>query len=790
MFLNYVKLALRNIYRDKIHSSINITGLSIGMAVAMLIGLWIRDELSFNKYHRHYNDIAQVMQQQVYNGSVTTDVALPMPLDAALRNSYGSDFRHIVMSSWTNDHILTTGDKQLSFPGNFMSPDAAEMFTLHMLKGTRNGLSDPSAVLISQKVATSLFGDTDPINQLITLDNKGSLKVTGVYEDLPRNTTLKNVAFIAPWNYYVASEPWIREGQDNWNENSFLIYVQMAANTDMATVSQKIKNIKLNKLPGLKPVIFLQPMSKWHLFSEFKDGINTGGDIQYVWLFGIIGLFVLLLACINFMNLSTARSEKRAKEVGLRKAIGAFRSQLIIRFFCESLLFAVLSFVLAIVFVMLALPFFNQVADKEIMILWTSPLFWMISAGFTLFTGLIAGSYPAFYLTSFQPVKVLKGTFKAGRFAAVPRKVLVVVQFTVSVVLIIGTIIVFKQIQFAKNRPVGYSRDGLIHIEMITDDLGDHFHALKTDLLQSGAVASVAASSSPATEINNTRDDITWKGKDPGMTVDFANIRVTTEFGKTMGWQFVDGRDFSTDFRTDSTAVILNEAAVKYMGLENPVGQTIRVGKRALNIIGVTKDMVMQSPYIPVKQTIFYITGDGFGYVNIRINPDKSIHDAINTIASICKTYSPSVPFSFKFVDEEYAKKFAEEERIGKLASFFSILAIFISCLGLFGMATFMAEQRIKEIGVRKVLGASVFNLWGLLSKDFIILIVIALFIAIPFAYYAMNNWLQHYQYRSGMPWWIFAVVGAGAILIALLTVSYQSIHAALMNPVKSLRAE
>lgn len=794
MFRNYFKLALRSLYRDKIHSFINIAGLSIGMAVTMLIGLWIWDELSFNKYHQHYNDIAQVMQRQLYNGTISTDVALPFPLEAEMRNSYGSDFKHVIMSSWTNDHILTVADKKISFPGNFMSAEAPEMFTLQMLQGARNGLSDPSAILISQKVATALFGDADPINKLITLDNKGSFKVTGVYADLPRNTTLHNVAFIAPWNYYANAEDWIRAGKDDWNENSFLMYVQMADNVDMASVSQKIKDIKLNKVgttvARLKPEIFLQPMSKWRLYSEFKNGVNTGGDIQYVWLFGIIGLFVLLLACINFMNLSTARSEKRAKEVGLRKAIGSFRSQLISQFFCESLLFAVLAFVFSFLLVLLALPFFNQVADKAMVILWRNPLFWIMSAGFTLFTGFIAGSYPAFYLTSFQPVKVLKGTFKAGRLAAIPRKVLVVVQFTVSVVLIIGTIIIFKQIQFAKNRPVGYSREGLIHIEMITDDLHDHYNALKTELMESGAIADIAESSSPATEINNSRDDVSWKGKDPSMTVDFANIRVTTEFGKTMGWQFVDGRDFSSAFRTDSTAVILNEAAVKYMGLKNPVGETIRVGKRALNVIGVTKDMVMQSPYIPVKQTLFYITGDGFGYINIRINPDKSVHDALATIESICKTYSPSVPFSYKFVDDEYAKKFSNEERIGKLASLFSILAIFISCLGLFGMASFMAEQRVKEIGVRKVLGASVFSLWGLLSKDFIILIIIALFIAIPVAYYAMNNWLLHYQYHSDMPWWIFAAVGAGAILIALLTVSYQSIHAALMNPVKSLRSE
>ena len=423
-------------------------------------------------------------------------------------------------------------------------------------------------------------------------------------------------------------------------------------------------------------------------------------------------------------------------------------------------------------------------------ILWNNGLFWILSAGFTLFTALIAGSYPALYLSSFRPVKVLKGVFKAGKLAAVPRKALVVLQFTVSVVLIVGTIIVFNQIQFAKNRPVGYNRNGLLYIGMQTDDLHNHFDAVSADLKSSGAVTWMAQSSSPTSGVENNRSGLQWKGKDPAMTDDFGNIRVTTDYGKTVGWQFIEGRDFSNQYLTDSSALIINEAAVKYMGLKNPVGENIRVGRKDYHVIGVVKDMVMNSPYEPAKQTIYYITHEDFSYVIIRINPNISAHDAIQKIEAVCKTYSPSVPFSYQFADEAYAKKFSDEERIGKLASLFAILAIFISCLGLFGMATFTAEQRIKEIGVRKVLGASVFSLWRLLSKDFIILVMISLLIATPVAYYFMGQWLQHYEYRTAMPWWVFGAAGAGAIVITLLTVSYQSIKAALMNPTKSLKTE
>ena len=793
MFKNYVIVAFRNMRKNKAHAFINITGLSVGMAVVMLIGLLIWSELSFNKYHKHYDRIAQVMLNQTFNGRIDTWVSVPIPLDIEMRKTYGSDFEHIAMTSWTDAHVLAAGDKKLSFRGNFMDKEGPEIFSLNMLKGSRNGLNDPSSIMISQSVSKALFGNIDPMGKTIRLDHDGDFHVSGVYEDLPDNSSLHEITFLAPWDFY-KSNKLNKSLIDDWGDDSWQMYVQIADQTDMAKVSEKIKKLILKKADPrdarFNPLIFLHPMSKWRLYSEFRNGVNTGGAIQYIWLFGMIGAFVLVLACINFMNLSTARSEKRAKEVGIRKAIGSLRSQLIRLFYYESMLTALFAFALALLLVMLILPFFNGLADKKITILWTNPFFWIFSAGFTLLTGLIAGSYPALYLSGFQPVKVLKGNFKAGPMAAIPRKVLVVLQFTVSAILIIGTIIVYNQIQFTKNRPVGYDRNALVSIELTNSDLMNHFTQVRSDLLKSGSIMEVAESSSSTAGIENSRSGLEWKGKDPAMTDDFGNIRVTTEYGKTVGWQIIEGRDFSSQLATDSTALILNEAAVKYMGLKNPIGETVRFAKKDHHVIGVIRNMVMDSPYDPAKQAIYYITPADFSYVIIRINPNISMHDALKKIESVCKVYNPSVPFSYKFADEEYARKFRGEERIGKLASFFAALAIFISCLGLFGMATFMAEQRIKEIGVRKVLGATVLNLWALLSREFVLLVSISLVIAIPLSYYFMNNWLQHYEYRSSIPWWAFAATGIGAIFITLLTVSFQSIKAAMMNPTKSLKTE
>lgn len=793
MIKNYLKTAWRNLIKNKVHSFINIAGLSVGMAVAILIGLWIWDELSFDKVHQNYSSIAKVIQNVTNNGEVQTWESVPYPLAAELRKSYGNDFKSVVMTAGMGDHLLALDNKKLTRNGGYMDWQGPEMFTLQMLKGSRNALKDPTSILISATTARAYFGDADPMGKTLKIDNQVIAKVAGVYTDLPQNATFANLGFIGSWEmFYNAND--IKSMKEPWRPNFCTLYVQMADNADMVSVSLKIKDVKLRNVNAVlakkKPALFLQPMNKWHLYDEFKDGKNTGGRIQYVWMFGIIGVFVLLLACINFMNLSTARSEKRAKEVGIRKAIGSLRGQLIYQFFSESLLCVALAFLLAILFVQLSLPFFNEVSDKKMGILWGSPLFWMLSVGFSLLTGLIAGSYPAFYLSSFQPVKVLKGPFKVGRLAAIPRKVLVVVQFTVSITLIIGTVVVFHQIKFAENRPVGYSRDGLVSIPVGTQDIHKNYEAVKDELSKTGAIVAMAEGDVAPTQSAGSTSAIEWKDKDPNLSVDFQQAAVSPEYGKTAGWQFKDGRDFSRAFISDSSAVVINQAAVKFMGLKNPVNDYVIYYGNQFKIVGVIKDIIVDSPYGQVKPSVFFLNKGPGGTVLLRINPKISASLAIEKIEPVFKRFNPEQPFSYNFVDQVYAQKFGNEQRIGKLAAFFASLAILISCLGLFGMASFMAEQRVKEIGVRKVLGASVFNLWRMLSTDFIGLVIVAMLIATPLGWYLMHNWLQHFDYRSTISGWIFVLTGLGALSITLITVSFQSIKAALANPIKSLKTE
>jgi putative ABC transport system permease protein len=507
-------------------------------------------------------------------------------------------------------------------------------------------------------------------------------------------------------------------------------------------------------------------------------------------LFGIIGCFVLLLACINFMNLSTARSEKRTREVGIRKAIGSLRSQLIGQFFGESMLYVFIAFVLSLLFVQAAIGFFNEVADKIMSIPWTNPLFWLAGIVFSLVTGAVAGSYPAFYLSSFEAAKTLKGTIHVGRFASIPRKTMVVVQFSISVMLIIGTITVFRQIEFAKNRPVGYTSKGLVMLHMSTDDLHKNITAVREELKKSGAITEISESSSAPTYVDEVDDGFDWKGKNPSLTGDAGVLYVSYEFGKTIGWNLKEGRDFSRSFGTDTAAMIVNESMAKFMGIKHPVGETLRWMGKPYQIVGLVHDLLMENPYEPVFRTVFVMSTDPQNIINMRINPQMNAHEAIAKIEPVFKSYNPSQPFEYKFIDEEFARKFGDEERIGKLAASFAVLAIFISCLGLFGMASFMAERREKEIGVRKVLGASVFNLWKLLSREFVILVLISMLIAVPVSWYYLQGWLQHYTYRTAMSWWIFITAGLGALAITILTVSFQAVKAALANPVESLRTE
>lgn len=794
MFKNYFKIAWRNLIKSKGYSAINIGGLAVGMAVAMLIGLWVNDELSFDKYHKNYDRIAQVMQHAAFNGKWETQNSNPALMGPELRAKYSSDFKYVVQASWGGEYLINFGDKSITKSGNYFEPDAPEMLTLKMLKGTRAGLKDPYSIMLSASAAEAIFGKQDPMNKIVKLDRSVDVKVTGVYEDLPDNTTFSQIKVMTPWELWLIQNPWARQMKEPWNSNFSQTYVQIADNADMEKVSAKIRNVKLNNVnkedAKYKWAVFLQPMRKWNLYNEFKNGVNTGGNIRYVWLFGMIGIFVLILACINFMNLATARSEKRAKEVGIRKAIGSLRSQLIKQFFAESYVVVLLSFVFCLILVALLLPLFNDVAGKKISMPWANPEFWIFSLLFVIITGLLSGSYPALYLSSFQPLKVLKGTFRVGRFASVPRKVLVVLQFTVSVMLIIGTIIVYQQIQYAKNRPIGYTRNGLINLTM-EKEIKEHYDAIKTELKNAGIIEEMAGAGSPLTQVWNTNGGFEWEGKDPNLAVDFPNNTVAYEFGKTVNWKIKLGRDFSREFATDSVAFIINQSAANFLGFDNPVGKILKWNGTPFTIIGVVNDIMQESPFYPVRPTLYHIESyDNMYNLVVRLNPKQNAKQSLSKIEQVWKKYVPTVPFNYKFVDERFGAKFQAEERIGKLSSYFAVLAVFISCLGLFGMANFVAEQRTKEIGIRKVLGASVTNLWRLLSTEFIVLVFFSCIVAAPVAYYYLNNWLKNYDYRITISWEVFALAALAALAITVVTVSYQAIKAAIANPVKSLRTE
>ena len=783
MIKNYFKTAWRNLQKNKGYSLLNIAGLATGMAVVLLIGLWIKDEVSFDRYYQHHDRLAQVMVNQTMQGETYTGGSIAMPLGDALRSRYSDVFKRVSLSSWNNDHTVKFGNKKLPVAGQWVQTEFPEMFTLHMIKGESNALKDPSSLLLAQSVAKAFFGDDDPINKIVSIDDKLTLKVAGVYEDLPHNTSFYETKLLLPWS----NKDNRLNTQTEWDNHCGQLFVELKEGADLVNVNEKIKTVPTPYVKDWKEEAMLHPVNKIHLYNEFSNGQATGGRIKFVWLFSITGIFVLLLACINFMNLSTARSEKRAMEVGIRKALGSMRSQLVGQFLGESITISFLSLTLALILTQSSLSFFNQLSGKQLLVPWSSPVFWLLTLGFTFLTGLVSGSYPAFYLSSFQPIKVLKGTLHAGRFSSLPRKVLVVVQFTVSVVLVIGTLIVFRQVQYAKERPVGYTRDGLITVPLAPALFG-HYAALRDDLHQTGAVEEMAESSQPTTYFNNN-NSIEWRGKDPGLTIFFRDVNVTQEFGKTIGWRIKEGRDFSKDFPSDSTAVILNETAAKATSLKNPIGETIKYSGKPYTVVGIVKDMVTQSPYEPTQPSIFFCSG-WMGVITIRMKPNLSATEALAKIAPVFKKYDSGSPFEYKFIDEEFAAKFSAEVRIGNIAGFFTTLAIFISCLGLLGLASFIAEQRNKEIGIRKVLGASVFNLWKMLSKEFVVLVIIASFIAIPIAWYFLSEWLQGYNYRTQLSWWVFTIAAGGAVLITILTISFHAIKAALTNPVKSLRTE
>lgn len=796
MFRNYLKIAWRNTLYNKGYSALNIVGLAAGMAVALIIGLWVVNQYSYDRFLPNYTQSYQVeMSLTTQHNGTTSQTSVALPLEEVLKKEIpGVQYVAESDNIGKMNHDLLVGDKKLYLQGGAAGPDFFKIFQYPFIKGNANSaLKEIYSIVLTESTAKALFGNADPMEKTVRFDNEHGMTVTGVIRDIPANATMQ-FNFLTPFAYSEATQGWIRDGRTKWTYNSFSIYASLQPGVSYSAIALKIKDIVNKRSPemrSLKPEVFMHPLKDWHLYNDFKNGKVAGGFIEYVRLFGIIGLLVLAIACINFMNLSTARSEKRAREVGVRKAIGSGRIDLIYQFLMESILITFISFLLGLLFVQLALPSFNELTGSYIHIPYGSLSFWGIMMAFVLLTGLAAGSRPAFYLSSFNPVRVLKGAIQAGKAATLPRKILVVIQFTCSVALIISTVIVYQQIQYVKNRPTGYSAARLVMTDM-SGDLTQHYEALKNDLLSLGLVESVATSTSPATGVYSHFSLENWPGKNAGdESVNIGAIWISEDYFKTTGMTFAAGHNFSGDWKNDTLNVIVNEAMVKRIGLKDPVDQLVKINfnNKPVRIIGVVKDALMDSPYKPVEPAVFGHNPFGF-VVTYRLPKNADTHAAIEKIGKLFEKYNPAYPYQYKFVDQEYATKFNLEVLVGKLAGIFAALAIFISCLGLLGLAAYVAEQRTKEIGIRKVLGASIAQVWMLLSRDFVLLVVISCVIASPLALYFLSGWLQKYDYHIGIGAGVFIASAASAIVITLLTISFQAIKAALANPVKSLRSE
>lgn len=789
MLKSYFKIAWRNLWINKGLSFINIFGLAIGMAFTMLIGLWIKYETSFDSFHKNGDRIALVQKNILFNNNKTTQEATQLPLYDELKNNY-SEVKGATRMSWNEGHSIVVGNSKFNKNGRYVDPDFLTMFSFPLLKGNvATVLTDPNSIVLTQSLAVTLFGREDPIGKTIKLDNQHTLQVTGVIEVAPKNSTI-DFDFLAPFQFLINESEWIRGNKTNWGNNFLMNLVELQPGVSMANFSEKIGPLSVQKDNRLKnQTLFLHPLSKWHLYNDYKNWVNVGGKIDYVRLFGIIGIFVLLIACINFMNLSTARAEKRAKEIGIRKSVGSLRMQLVAQFLSESMLTTFLAFLLSMGIIQLLLPQLRDLGFENIRFDLSNIYLLLFVFLVCIVTGLIAGSYPALYLSSFLPVRTLKGVFRQGKGAATFRKVLVVSQFAISIALIICTVIVFQQIKHGKTRSLGYNPDNLISVSC-SDDLSKNYAALKQDLLNSGYFESVTKASTTMTSISNTWSDFSWAGKEPGSDIALDAIMADWDFERTVGLKFKEGRPFSIDYKTDSNAVILNEAALKVIGYKDPIGKTMKSGGRVVTIVGIVDNVLISDPFKPVFPLAILFDGKQANNIFLRLKSTSDLNKALSAIQPIFDKYNPAFPFEYRFVNEDFDHKFTTENQVGKLASILAGLAIFISCLGLFGLALFMAERRTKEIGIRKVLGASVANIWALLSKEFVLLVLLGSLIASPLAFWLMRSWLQKYEYRIDINWWIFAGAGMLAVVIALLTVSSQAIKAGIANPVKSLRSE
>lgn len=788
MLQNFFVVAWRNLRRNGLYSTVNIAGLSIGIACSILILLWVADETSYDSFIPKNDRLHQVWANAQFDGSISSWRSIPLPSYEALKSGH-SDIVNTCVTGWGGDRLLTVGEKRIIKPGYYASNEFLEMFEFPLLIGSaETALDDPSSIVITKDLATILFGNEDPLGQFIKVDDKSLLKVTGILENIPSNSSFE-FEYLIPWKHRESIEPWVVSNKTNWGNYSFQVFIEISDKSKAIAVEEGIKNMLTeNGQDDIPREFFLHPMPKWRLYSNFENGVATGGMSDYVQLFTIIAGFILVIACINFMNLATARSERRVREVGIRKSLGSTRQQLISQFIGESVFISSISYIIAVVLAFVCLKPYNLLVEKELFIDFTSSQFWLFSLAVIIITGVLSGSYPALYLSSFDPVKTLKGSVFIGKNSGTPRKVLVTLQFAFSIILMISTIVIYNQIELVKNQELGYNQENLITVET-TESIEKNYKVLKNELLQSGTVEAVTKSNSPVNQIQSN-NFLGWPGKPETLKVIFTTVACDYDYAKTMGIDMLMGRDFSEEYTTDTAAIIINKAALDLMKLEDPIGTQLDLWGGHKKLIGVLDNVLMGSPYDEVKPLFMIYDPEWISYVTLRLKKTNDLNASLNTIETIFNKHNPAYPFDYKFVDVEFGKKFTTINLTQKLATIFSLLAIFITGLGLFGLASYTAEQRIKEIGIRKVLGASVFSLIYMISREFTKLVIISFVLAAPASWYLLDSYLDRYQIRTEMHWWIFPFAGTISLIFALGIVSNQARKAALTNPANSLRNE
>jgi ABC-type antimicrobial peptide transport system permease subunit len=788
MFKNYFKLAIRNILRHKAYSFINIVGLAIGMTCSILILLWVQNELSYDRFHANANQLYRITAQANDFKAAVNPAGMP----AGLKQEIPA-IKEFVRIMTPSSNLFEAGERKFAEKRVFyVDSTFLDVFSFPLSKGSRTtALHRIDGVLITESIAKKYFGKEEALGKTLRKNNGNYVTVTGVLADIPSNSHLQfdfilPIASIAQSDYDLKNNVW-----DNFNFYSYLLLDEKFNPTpvNISDFNSKMDEIYTKHVKDIKVNFQLQPLTKIHLHSNLQVDVTGHGNFQYVKIFFIVAIFILIVACINFMNLATARSARRAKEVGLRKVVGAVRGQLIGQFLGESLLISFFALLLAVGFVFLSLPLFNYIAGKKLAIHFLDGKLWLGLLSIAFVTGILSGIYPALFLSGFRPAKVLKGSMNKLGGNLLFRNGLVVVQFVVSILLLAGTIVVYQQLHFIKNRNVGFDKENLLYMPM-SGEIWNKQDALKAELSKDPLTSNFAITSEVPTNLTSGTINIVWEGKDPQSQVVFPVMHINETFIDVFKMRMLAGRSFSTDFKGDSNNYVLNEEALRIMKKkpEEAIGQSFSLWEKKGIIIGIVKDFNFKPIQQPIEPLILKLNNWG-GTVVVRTKPG-STEATIKSLEKIYTQLNPAYPFTYNFLDQDLDNLYKGEQQLGSLFNIFAILAIFISCMGLYGLSAFMSEQRIKEIGVRKVLGASVFSIVYLLSTGITRLIIIATFIAIPLSWFTINSWLNNFAYRIDISWVIFVVSALSALIIAWLTVSYESIKAAVMNPVRSLRAE